>query len=153
MISYLRAWRLHACSHGEARKSLLHPTGVYIADFITGFVHPCVLFQQPHLTSFGYLVSLWLSRGKKQSEKNAVNQVQSLFYKVFHGSSAHGAHIWSKIRYFNLLKAFSYIERVVKSNFYFSANIYFTSYVLSMFWVTILNKYHGAYSLYTKRKA
>ena len=39
---------------------------------------------------------------------------------ILDGNSEHGAHIWSKIRYFDLLKAFDYIERVVKFDFFFS---------------------------------
>ena len=47
------------------------------------------------------------------------------------------------INYFDLLKALSYIERVVKSDF--SEKIYFTSYVRNMFWPTILYKDHALY--------
>ena len=49
----------------------------------------------------------------------------------------------SKIRYFDLLKAWCYIERVVKSGFFFAEKTYFTLYVRKMFWATILSKYHG----------
>ena len=45
------------------------------------------------------------------------------------------------IRYLDLLKAFGYIERVVKSDF-FSEKTYFISYVRNMFWATIQFKYH-----------
>ena len=48
-----------------------------------------------------------------------------------------------QIRHFDLLKAFGYIERVLKSVFFFSEKTYYTSYVRNMVWSTILNKYHG----------
>ena len=41
------------------------------------------------------------------------------------------------IRYFDLLKAFDYIDISVKSE-----KTYFISYVRNMFWATILYKYH-----------
>ena len=44
---------------------------------------------------------------------------------ILDGSSEQGAHIWSNSSIFDLLKAFSYIERVVKSDFFH----YVTSYV------------------------
>ena len=50
---------------------------------------------------------------------------------------AHMEYIWN----FDLLKAFGYIGRVVKSDF-FSEKTYFTSYVRSIFYATILYKYH-----------
>ena len=44
------------------------------------------------------------------------------------------------IRYFDLMKAFGYIENVVK--FFFSEKAYFTLYVRNMFRATTLYKYH-----------
>merc|ERR1719239_1919985 len=41
---------------------------------------------------------------------------------ILNGSPEHGAHIWKKIRYFDLMKAFCYIDRVVKSIFFSSWN-------------------------------
>ena len=41
------------------------------------------------------------------------------------GSSEHVEHIWSKIRYFDLSKAFVFIKRVVKSELFFGKG-YFT---------------------------
>ena len=49
----------------------------------------------------------------------------------------------NKIRYFELLNAFDYIGRFVKSDFFFSEKTYVTPYVRNMFWATILYKYHG----------
>ena len=46
-----------------------------------------------------------------------------------------------QIRSFDLLKAFGYIERVVKSDF-FSNKTYFTSFVRNMPRAAILHKYH-----------
>ena len=43
---------------------------------------------------------------------------------IFDGNSEHGVHIW----YFDLLKAFDYIERVIKSDFFPNKTL-FTSYV------------------------
>ena len=42
------------------------------------------------------------------------------------------------IGYFDLLKAFGYIE----TDFFFSRKTYFTLYVRNMFWDTILYQYH-----------
>ena len=50
------------------------------------------------------------------------------WYLYLDGSSEHCAHTWSEYRYFELLKAFRYIDRVVKSE-----KTYFTSYVSIMF--------------------
>ena len=50
------------------------------------------------------------------------------------GSSEHGAHIW----YFDLLKAFGYNKKLVKSA------LYFNSYVRNMFWAAIVYKYHAS---------
>ena len=47
-----------------------------------------------------------------------------------------------KIMYFDALKAFGYIEGVVKSDVFFSE--IFTSYVRNIIWATILYKYHGS---------
>ena len=38
---------------------------------------------------------------------------------ILNGSSEHSAHMWSKSGIIYLLKAFGYIERVVKSDFFF----------------------------------
>ena len=43
------------------------------------------------------------------------------------------------VRYFELLRAFGDIDRVVKSDFL----RYVTSYMRNMFWGTIVYKYHG----------
>ena len=51
---------------------------------------------------------------------------------ILDGSAEHGAHIWSKSGVSDLLKAFGYIERVVKSIF-FPEKTYFSSYVRNMF--------------------
>ena len=45
-------------------------------------------------------------------------------------------------RYFDLLKAFGYIDRVGKADFFFSEKTYFTSYVRNMLWATVLCEYH-----------
>ena len=61
---------------------------------------------------------------------------------IFDGSSEHGACKWSKSKYFDLLKAYGYIYRVVKLEF-LSQKTNFLSYVRNMFWATILYRYQG----------
>ena len=51
---------------------------------------------------------------------------------ILDGSSEHGAHIWSKSVNFDLLKAFGYIDRVVKSELVFDKDL-FSSYSRNMF--------------------
>ena len=51
---------------------------------------------------------------------------------ILYGIPEHGAHIWSKSVNFDLLKAFGYIDRVVKSEFFPGKDL-FTLYVRSMF--------------------
>ena len=46
-------------------------------------------------------------------------------------------------RYFDLLKTFGNIERIVKT--VFSEKTYFTSYVHNMFWANISYNYHEFY--------
>ena len=53
------------------------------------------------------------------------------FY-ILDGCSFDYAHTWSKSGFSNLLKAFGYIERVVKSDI-FSEKTYFTAYVRTIF--------------------
>ena len=52
------------------------------------------------------------------------------------------AHM-EQIRHFALLKAFGYIEKVVKSDIFFSEKTYFTSYVRIVKWATIQYKNHA----------
>ena len=47
------------------------------------------------------------------------------------------------IRNIDLFKAFGYIEKAVKSEFFFSEKTYFTLYVRNMFQANILYKHHG----------
>ena len=47
------------------------------------------------------------------------------------------------MRYFDLLKAFGYIEKVSSNPIYLVGKDFLTSYVRNMSWATILYKYHG----------
>ena len=62
------------------------------------------------------------------------DNIQTIYTMVFklHGYSLYYAHTWSKSGISVCLKAFGYIERVVKSDF-FSEKTYYTSYVRNMF--------------------